>query len=106
MLLWAFPPPVELMVRAGNEAYKSGSPVPLLISPFIVLFPVDVINPMFPPTALDEWEWEGISSVVKVCVSAPPVFPKFLADKPAPVPEPIETRPLISGILKLAPLPP
>lgn len=44
MLLWAFPPPVELMVRAGNEAYKSGSPVPLLISPFIVLNPVDVIK--------------------------------------------------------------
>jgi hypothetical protein len=33
-----------LMVRAGNEAYKSGSPVPLLISPFIVLNPVDVIK--------------------------------------------------------------
>ena len=60
----ALPLPVELIVRAGKEANKSGSPE-VLSRPLAAVFaPVEVINPMVPPVAFDECECDGISPVL------------------------------------------
>lgn len=47
------------------------------------------------------WLCAGISAVVRVCVSKPPVAPSARAVRPDPVPTPISARPRPSGRLNV-----
>ena len=98
MILCALPPPALFIVNATGAEYKLGSTAEESVT-VAVFVPSAFIKPNVSPTALDVWEWLGISLVVKVCVSAPTVVPRFLLVNPEPWPKEPRTRPLQSGKL-------